>query len=129
MTLELFLDILLSAIVLCIYHSDCAATDAVSHLEFAVPIAIPADRYDYTCIPTITPVMEWELEPDLAGPVPDSLIASIADTLAINYPDSQASDLPTTVKELRSLAVAIGVKNGSRMSKKALIEAIVAARS
>jgi hypothetical protein len=131
MSIEILLDILLSAVVLYIYHSDCAEKSTV--LEYAVvgctPEAYaynfdygfdPDFDYDFGVIPSVPVDPEWELEKPIMGPVPDELIASIGSSLGVVSVTVKPTIAPT-VKQLRTAAKLLGVKNASRLSKAELI--------
>lgn len=126
MSIEILLDILLSAIVLYVYHSDCAGKQSLM-LEFAGVTCSPED-YDFAAIPAAGAIVdEWVLDEDPipvpggcanAGPVPDLLIGSIAQSVGLpttGFPDSPT--IRPTVKQYRAAAKLLGVKNASRMSK------------
>jgi hypothetical protein len=119
MSIELLLDLLVSALFLLVYHSDLAPAE--SQLEFCMVTGNPED-YDLSG-PTIALPVEWVLDEDpIAGPVPDELIESIG-----SLTDSPTTCIPgnlitrPTVKQYRSAAKALGVKSGSRMSKAELV--------
>jgi hypothetical protein len=115
MSVELLLDILVSVLFLSVYHADLVSAE--SQLEFCTVLGSP-DDYDLSG-PTIAPAVEWVLDEDpIAGPVPDGLIESIGGLLGL--PTTCIPVNPTarpTVKQYRSAAKVLGVKNGSRMSK------------
>lgn len=121
MSIELLLDILLSAIVLYVYHSDCALEPSFA-LEFA-GVTCPPEAYDFAVIPVAPIESEWVLdEGSIAGPVPDELVESIGGLLGL--PTACIPVSPTTrptVKQLRAAAKLLGVKNGSRLSKAELL--------
>jgi hypothetical protein len=118
MSIELLLDILVSVFFLAVYHADLVPAE--SQLEFCMVTGSP-DDYDLSG-PTIALPVEWVLDEDpIAGPVPDELVESIGLTLDLTtcIPDNLI--IRPTVKQYRSAAKVLGVKNGSRMSKAALV--------
>jgi hypothetical protein len=102
MSIEFLLDLLVSVLFLAIYHADLAPAE--SQLEFCIVTGSP-DGYDLSG-PTIVAEPEWVLGGDPIACIPDSLITR------------------PTVKQYRSAAKLLGVKNASRMSK-AVLEAAV----
>lgn len=139
MTLEIILDILLSAVVLYVYHSDCKpapagkrSSAAKTLQEFKV-LAIPAEDYEYGCIPEPAAVDEWLLDADEPNIVTlyTDIVAAIDTAIPGNaLTGSQASlydreQLQScSVKVLRLMAKAVGIKNCSRLSKVGLVEAL-----
>lgn len=133
MSIEILLDVLLSAIVLYVYHSDCAQEQSLV-LEFADVTCSP-EAYDFAVVPPapIDSSAEWVLDDrcpgqfadegfPITGPVPDELIASIGESLGLLT--TRIPVEPTTrptVKQLRAAAKLLGVKNGSRMPKAELL--------
>lgn len=135
MSIEILLDVLLSAIVLYVYHSDCAQEPSFA-LEFADVTCNP-EAYDFAVVPPapIDSSAEWVLDEDhrypgqfadegfsIAGIAADELIESIGESLGL--PTTCIPVSPTTrptVKQLRTAAKLLGVKNGSRLSKAELL--------
>jgi hypothetical protein len=125
MSIELLLDLLVSVLFLAIYHSDLAPVE--SQLEFCPVLGSP-DDYDLSG-PTIVPVLEWVLdEESIATPVPDRVVEMFAELTGLPTTCQGVSLTPRpTVKQYRSAAKLLGVKNGSRMSKTALEQSVYAA--
>lgn len=137
MSIEILLDILLSAIVLYVYHSDCAEKQPLM-LEFAGVTCSPED-YDFAVIPAVGAIEpEWVLDEDdrypgqfadegfpIAGPVPDEFVEPIAESLGLPITCIPANPtIRPTAKQLRTAAKLLGVKNASRMSKEELLSKV-----
>lgn len=124
MSIEILLDVLLSAIVLYVYHSDCAPEPSFA-LEFAGVTCSP-EAYSFAVIPVVPIEPEWVLDED------DRYPGQFADE---GFPIDGLLGLPTTcipvsptirptVKQLRTAAKLLGVKNASRMSKAELLSRV-----
>jgi hypothetical protein len=118
MSIELLLDLFVSALFLLVYHSDLAPAD--SRLEFCMVTGSP-DDYDLSG-PTIAPVLEWVLDEEpIAGPVPDRVVEMFAELTGSPIACQPVSLFARpTVKQYRAAAKLLGIKNASRMSKAVL---------
>lgn len=113
MSIEILLDVLLSAIVLYVYHSDCDPESSLA-LEFA-GVSCSPEAYDFAVIPVVPIEPEWVLDED------DRYPGQFADEGSLTTCIPVSPTIRPTVKQLRTAAKLLGLKGASRLSKAELL--------